>query len=664
MSIVSLQNASFDFGRERILHEASLSIFAGVKSALVGDNGAGKSTLFSLLTGDLPLHGGTRQVATRAVIRLLRQETTFDSGQTGGEALYDSVLGAAFAPELALEDELARAATALEGAPPDAWEELARRQGRLQAEYERLAGYSCRARLESALHGLGLPPDLWSRSLGTLSGGERRRAALAAVLLAGGDLLLLDEPTNHLDLDACEWLEEFLLRLPCAMILVSHDRFFLDRVAAQTLHLSRGRLTTYSGNYTFFTRARGEQARQALTAWSRQRDRIRGTEDFIRRNLAGQKTKQAQSRRKLLAREERLERPPGEDGGFAMRLVPRRESGGLTFEVEELSRGFDSRPLWTGLDLLVTRGERLGIVGPNGCGKSTLLRLLAGLDLPDRGGVKIGHHVDLGYYDQHLRTVSDARTVLEEMAHAAPAATVGELRGFLAAFGFGPDAFDRPVGALSGGERGRLALMRLIKEGHNTLLLDEPTNHLDVHACEALEEALAGFAGTLIVVSHDRRFLDRVVQRLAVFTPDPTGAAGSRVELFPGNYAQWRERQAALAAGSPAAAPGIGERGGAARPRGAGGAPVDTFGASGAAEAPLSKNERTRRLLWIAEAEAEIGRLEQRRDEVTTELAQPRLAPGHVRELSERLTETEAALAERLARWEQWGREIEGATDG
>ncbi len=319
--------------------------------------------------------------------------------------------------------------------------------------------------------------------------------------------------------------------------------------------------------------------------------------------------------------------------------------------MEDLSRGFDGRPLWTGLDLLVARGERLGIVGPNGCGKSTLLRLLAGLDLPDRGGVKIGHHVDLGYYDQHLRTVSDARTVLEEMAHAAPAATVGELRSFLAAFGFGPDAFDRPVGALSGGERGRLALMRLIREGHNTLLLDEPTNHLDVHACEALEEALAGFAGTLIVVSHDRRFLDRVAQRLAVFTPDPTGAAGSRVELFSGNYAQWRERQAARAAGAPAAAQGPGERGGAARPRGAG-------------EASLSKNERTRRLLWIAEAEAEIGRLEQRRDEVMAELAQPRLAPARVRELSECLTETEAVLAERLARWEQWGREIEGATDG
>ncbi|MHB8078518.1 MAG: ribosomal protection-like ABC-F family protein [Candidatus Krumholzibacteriia bacterium] len=661
MSIVSLQNASFDFGRERILHEANLSIFPGVKSALVGDNGAGKSTLLSLLTGELPLHGGTRQVAARAVIRLLRQETTFDAGRAGEETLYDSVLGAAYAPELALEAELAQVAAALVAARPDTWEELALRQGRLQAEYERLAGYTCRARLESALHGLGLPPALWGRTLGTLSGGERRRAALAAVLLAGGDLLLLDEPTNHLDLDACEWLEEFLLRLPCATVLVSHDRYFLDRVATRTLYLSRGRLTAYSGNYTFFTRARGEQERQELTAWSRQQERIRGTEDFIRRNLAGQKTKQAQSRRKLLAREERLERPPGEEGAFAMRLVPRRESGGLTFEVEGLARGFGDRPLWSGLDLLVARGDRLGIVGPNGCGKSTLLRLLAGLDLPDRGGVKIGHHVDLGYYDQHLRTVSDARTVLEEMAHADPAATVGELRGFLAAFGFGPDAFDRPVGALSGGERGRLALMRLIKEGHNTLLLDEPTNHLDVRACEALEAALAGFAGTLIVVSHDRRFLDRVAQRLAVFVPDPTGAAGSRVELFAGSYAQWREWQAELAARAPAAARGGEERsGGGARARGVEGTPA---GSSGAAAA-LSKNERTRRLRWIAEAEAEIGRLESRRDDVTAELAQPRLAPGRVRELSALLAETEAALAERLALWEQWGREIEGATDG
>jgi ATP-binding cassette subfamily F protein 3 len=209
--------------------------------------------------------------------------------------------------------------------------------------------------------------------------------------------------------------------------------------------------------------------------------------------------------------------------------------------------------------------------------------------------------------------------------------------------------------------------MRLIREGHNTLLLDEPTNHLDVNACEALEEALAGFAGTLIVVSHDRRFLDRVAQRLAVFTPDPTGAAGSRVELFAGNYAQWRERQAALAAGAPVSghAQGGSERGGvAARPRGGGGAPADAADASRATEASLSKNERTRRLRWIAEAEVEIGGLEQRRDEVMAELAQARLAPARVRELSERLAETEAVLAERLARWEQWGREIEGATDG
>jgi len=657
MSLVSIQNASFDFGRERILAGANLSLFAGVKYALVGDNGAGKTTLLSLLSGELPLHGGTRQAAGRLAIRHLRQETTFDPAREGDAPLYDSVLRAAFAPELELEAELARAAAALAAAPAREAEALAHRQGELQAEYERLRGYEARARLEAALHGLGLPDAIWTQPLGALSGGERRRAALTAVLLAGGDLLLLDEPTNHLDLAACEWLEEFLLRAKAAVVLVSHDRHFLDRVATQTLHLADGRLTLHSGNYSFFARARAEQDRQALVAWERQQERVRRTEDFIRRNIAGQKSRQAQSRRRLLAREERLARPSAARGAYPLRLEPRRESGTLALEIEGLSKGFGAQRLWAGLSLLVMRGERVGIVGPNGCGKTTLLRVLAGLELPDRGTVRLGHNVDLGYYDQLLRGVNDARTVLEEVAAVDPAATVGELRGFLAAFGFGPDTLDRPVGALSGGERARLSLLRLIKEGHNTLLLDEPTNHLDTRAREALEDALAGFPGTLVVVSHDRRFLDRLAGRLLVFGAASDGSP--TLEVFPGNYAGWHARQAARQVEMAAGGAGPSPAGG--RPLAAGASVAPPAAPAGEVRASLSKNEVARRRRWMAEAEREIAALEQERDGLVSELATPRLAPERLRAVNARLPELEAVLAGKLALWEEWGREIEGA---
>ncbi len=658
MSLVTLQNASFDFGRERILHQANVNLFAGVKYGLVGDNGAGKTTLLAILAGELPLHEGTRQAGARVRIRTLRQETTFDPGREGGITTYDVVAREAFSAELRLEEELAEVTRSLEKAATHEAEGLARRQGRLLAEYERLGGYAIRARLEAALLGLGLPEPMWRRPLGELSGGERRRAALAGILLAGGDLLLLDEPTNHLDLEACEWLEAYLGKLPSAAVVVSHDRQFLDRIATQTLHIGGGRLSLYSGDYSFFARARREQERQELAAWQRQSEMIRKTEDFIRRNIAGQKSRQAQSRRRKLAKVERLDRPPAAARLFNLRLEPQRQSGAVVMEIADVAKGYDGRPLLRGFSLLVTRGQRIGVVGPNGCGKSTLLRLLAGLELPDRGTVRLGHEVDLGLYDQQLRSVSDSRSVLEEMWAVDPAATEGDLRSFLAAFGFGPDLVDRSVGALSGGERARLALLRLIKEGHNTLLLDEPTNHLDIRSRESLEEALADYDGTIIVASHDRRFLDRIVTSLLVYGQ---GAGAGRVESFPGNYSAWHERRLADAAARQAAPPAPAPAASAvpAAPR----RPQPAAKAPNGSPPGLSKNEIARRRRWMAEAEEAIGALERERAAAVTSLTDPCLAPERVRALGRRLEEIEAALAEKLALWEQWGREVEGATD-
>jgi len=428
VSLVTLQDAAFDYGREKILRGVRVSLHAGEKVALVGANGTGKTTLLSLMAGTLSLHAGTRQVAGRIRIRLLRQETTLDVGEGPAPGLHDAVAAAAFAREQEIERQLARLAERLQrAAGEDDQAVLIQEQGRLQDEYERRDGYTVRARLEAALRGVGLQPETWDTPVDRLSGGERRRAALVTVLLAGADLLLLDEPTNHLDLASREWLESFLGQAPAAAVIVSHDRHFLDRLTTRTLHLDRGRLVSYSGNYTFFDQQRRLRYEQDLAAWERQQVRFRQTEEYIRRNIEGQKTKQAQSRRKQMEKEEKLERPAAEPGLIRFRLQPVRPSGGTVLQVHGLSKAYDDRALLRGFDFHVSRGERVGIVGPNGCGKSTLLKLLAGRENPDAGRVVVGHNVDLGYYDQELASVSDRNTALQEMAAVDPTATVGEL---------------------------------------------------------------------------------------------------------------------------------------------------------------------------------------------------------------------------------------------
>ncbi len=660
MSLLSLLDADFDYGRETILCHVQLNLLPGVKYALVGANGAGKTTLLSVLAGELPLNGGARQISAGVRIRWLRQDMVLAAPGEEEQPLLACVEREAFGPELALEAEMARLSHLLAASGEQAGHErLTRELGRLQTEFEHREGYTRHARLEAALGGVGLPSSCWERPLAALSGGERRRAALAAILLAGADLLLLDEPTNHLDLAGCEWLEGFLQSHAGTAVLVSHDRQFLDRLAQQTLELEGGRLTAYSGNYSSYERARRQQRQQEETAWQRQQEWIASTEDYIRRNIAGQKTRQAQSRRKQLARVKRLERPGARSASYRLAFHPARASGSVVLQVEGLRKSHGGRLLIAGLELLVARGQRIGVVGPNGCGKTTLLRVLCGQESPDAGVVSLGHNVDLGVYDQQILGVSDQHQVIEELAVVDPGATIGELRSRLGAFGFGEELYDRLVGRLSGGERGRLALLRLMLEGHNTLLLDEPTNHLDVRCRESLEEGLAAYDGTLIVVSHDRRFLDRVVERLLVFTPEE---AEGRVLLFPGNYGEFRryrlERQASGnesgTAGAAAAGVAGGGRGRASASR------ADGEEAAGpAGPRPLSKNERARRRRWIAEVEEDISALEAERRRLLEAMAAPDLPASERLEMGNRCVEIDRALAARMELWEQWSREIE-----
>jgi len=655
MALVSLVNAHFDYGREKILRGVNVALHPGGMCALVGANGAGKTTLLSIIAGEIEMPSDVRQTMGKVRIRFLRQETTLH--QVGSEArgLLDTVAEEAFGQERALEKTLGDIAHQIaETNDAETISRLTTEQGKLQAEFERLNGYSVQSRLESALRGVGLFPESWSRTVDQLSGGERRRAALATVLLSGADLLLLDEPTNHLDLASCEWLEGYLNQYPGAAVVVSHDRQFLDKVVDRTLQLDRGKLVSYSGNYSFFDKQSALRYEQDLNAWQRQQITIRQMDEYIRKNIEGQQTKQAQARRKQLDKLERLERPGTEPGLFRFQLTPVRESGGTVMQLENLGKSYEQRPLMQNLEMHISRGDRIGIVGPNGCGKSTLLKMMAGRIFPDTGSIVMGHHADVGFYDQELSSVSDHNTVLGEMIAVDPRATLGEHRSFLGAFGFGEEIFDRQVGRLSGGERGRLALLRLIKEGHNTLLLDEPTNHLDIRSRESLEAALIDFPGTLIVVSHDRRFLNKIVDRLIIFPAvDEVEARNSgQIGHFLGNYNDLlrhnKAAQEALSSKDRAKA--------AADSQNKEVRPIKT---NAGGFVPLSKNERKRRQEWLNEVEEAILDLEAEKDEALPRMSSADLDNQVRLDLAQRCAAIDKELGDLMTRWEHLSLEIE-----
>ncbi len=481
-----------------------------------------------------------------------------------------------------------------------------------------------------------------------LSGGEQRVAALASVLLQGADLLLLDEPTNHLDLAAIEWLEEHLANQHSALLVVSHDRSFLNRLCTITFHLRDAQLTRYSGGYAFFEQERAERDRLALLAYERQQEEIARSEEYIRRNIVGQKTKQAQSRRKRLEKMDRLERP-SEERTLRLRLSPARRGGNTVLVAEGLAKAFGEKRLFAGLDLQISRGEKIGLVGANGAGKTTLVRILMGKLPPDAGAVRLGKDIDLGFFDQHLDLVSDAHTVEAEFRTLDPTMSEGECRSQLARFGFFADDLDKTVAMLSGGERNRLSLLKLVYQRHNFLILDEPTNHLDIPATESLEVALRAYSGTLLVISHDRTFLEGLVERV-IEVKD--GAATD----FPG---PWKEF---LARGREAASPPVAAGPVRAQPAGNGGrgasSPPEAAAVKG--PAPWSKNRLAQRRRELSALEASIAQATAEKSEVETALAGSHaLDREEIMRLTARHQELVAALERREERWARWSVELE-----
>jgi ATP-binding cassette subfamily F protein 3 len=531
MTIVQVDHVTFGYGVDLLFEDVCFTLAAGERLALVAPNGQGKSSLLRILAGELEPDEG-RVLMPRAVrVGYLHQSHEPDPSSTVVEVLMKP-FGAARAARHALTEAEHGAA---QGRPEDL-----DRLAHAQDHYQRIGADAVEREVSTIATRVGFSDADLGRAVASLSGGERGRLQLAAVLAAKPDLLLLDEPTNHLDIESTEWLEAFLRGFPGAVVVVSHDRAFLDATCPRTAELGLFRFRLYEAPYSTYLVLREEDLARERRELELQRAEIAKTEDFIRRNLAGQGTNQAKSRRRMLDKLVRIERPEdiwADAKKLGMRFAPGRRSGEVVIDAKALGATRGGRRLFQGIDLQVRRLERLCIVGPNGSGKSTLLKRLAGLGEPsDEGDVRLGTNLDSGYFDQHLESLDPRRSCVEEIRAVRPDMVVDAARQYLSRFRFfGDDAF-RAVGSLSGGERTRLALARLLLVPRNLLLLDEPTNHLDIPACEILEEALANFDGTVIVVSHDRRFLDRVATR--VFHLDD-----GVVTLYPGTYSDFVARR-------------------------------------------------------------------------------------------------------------------------
>ena len=523
MILLSVNGVVKHFGPEPVLDGVTFEVRPGEKIGLVGPNGAGKTTLLKILAGREDADAGQIELHSSASMEYLEQQPEWAPGRTlwqEAETALDHLI--------ALVKEAEDTAHALAAAgDPRQHAQLGKRYDRLQHELERRDAYHLDHKIERVLDGLGFDKASHHRPLEQLSGGQQNRLMLAKLLLRDPDVMLLDEPSNHLDIEATQWLETFLAETRQAVVVVSHDRYFLDKVTNRTLELYQGTVDDFTGNFSAYWRQKAERLKVQSRTYEKQQEEIAKTEDFIRRNAYGQKHAQAKDREKKLARIERVD-PPREIAAPAMGFPPADRTGDIVLRVEQLAKAFD-RPLFADLSFDVLRGQRWGIIGPNGTGKTTLLRCLVGQQQPDGGRISLGAGVRIGYYDQMLSGLDEQLPVVEAVRPPGKEFNEPQRRGLLARFGLTGDAVFQSVGSLSGGERSRAALARLSATDANFLVLDEPTNHLDLWACDSLERSLGEFDGTVLFVSHDRYFLNRVADHLLVVEPH-------RFRVIEGNY--------------------------------------------------------------------------------------------------------------------------------
>ena len=523
MSLVRLNQVTKSYDPYLILDEISMSIEHGDRIGLIGKNGTGKTTLIEIIAGIIEDFKGNVRYAKRLQIGYLSQEPNLEADCSLRQEMFK-----VFQAQRDLEDEMLLLSEEMAEDPS-----LLDGYARLQEQHERMGGYDYEYQTNRTLGGLGFRDSDFNLKTGVLSGGQKSRAALAKLLLEDPDLLLLDEPTNHLDIKAIEWLENFLnTEYQGAVIIVSHDRYFLDRVARKIVELRNQKLKEYPGNYTRYLEIRQTEKIAQEREYKKQQRYIAHEEDFIRRNMAGQRTREAQGRQKLLDRLERVEKPETAEKTIKLRFTPDVRGGNDILQCQDLGKRYGDKQIFEDVNIEVYRQDVVGVIGPNGVGKTTLFRMILGNELPTSGKLKIGHNLHFGYYDQELAGLNQDNTIIDEIWALRPTQKQGEVRSFLGRFLFSEDEVFKWIGDLSGGEQSRVMLAKLLLENANVLLLDEPTNHLDIPSREVLEAALAEYPATIFMISHDRYFLNKLVNKLLVFE---NGTA----KLFYGNYAEY-----------------------------------------------------------------------------------------------------------------------------
>ena len=539
MIVLACDKVTKSFGIDIILNQITFSVNAGERVGVVGGNGAGKSTLFKIITGILPMDSGEIYKAKDTSLGYLPQNTVLESEKT----IWDELMQV-YAPVLELEKILREMEQQM--ADYDAMDEaqysrLLNEYSKLQESFEEQGGYSYESYIKGVLTGLGFSPEEFHMPIPHLSGGQKTRVALAKVLLEKPNILLLDEPTNHLDLDAIQWLEDYLSAYPGTIMIISHDRYFLDSLCNNILEIENTTCRLFKGNYTSYQKQKSQWIAQREKEYSAQQKEMARQQEIIERyrSINTEKSvKAAESRQKMLDKMEKVEKVyHTEQARFSFDIS--RQSGRDVLMVDSLSKSFGDNVLFKDISFNLRLGDRVAIIGPNGCGKSTLFKIILGQIPPTSGSVKLGTGVEIGYYDQELTSLNPNNTVLDELWDSFPQMTETEIRNALAARLFKGDDVYKPVASLSGGEKSRLILTKLVLANNNFLMLDEPTNHLDMPSREELEKALSEFPGTILMISHDRYFLNKIANRIIVLD-------SGQITEYLGNYEDYINKKKAM----------------------------------------------------------------------------------------------------------------------
>ena len=638
--ILACQNISKSFGTDEIIKNASFHIEENEKAAIVGINGAGKSTLLKIIMQEIDADEGTVTVAKGKTIGYLAQHQEQDSDKT----IYEEVLSVK-QPVIEMEKRLRAMEDAMNGCDADEMEKLLADYNKLNHEFELQEGYAYKSEVTGVLKGLGFGEEDFDKKMSELSGGQKTRVALGRLLVTKPDIILLDEPTNHLDMNSIAWLETYLMNYKGAVIIVSHDRYFLDRVVTKVIEVFQHRVSVFLGNYSDYA-VKKKSAREALLRqyYNQQRE-IKHQEEVITKLKSFNREKsikRAESREKMLDKMERLEKPVEDNTDIHITLEPNIVSGNDVMKVEGLAKQFDGNYLFSGIDFEIKRGERVALIGNNGTGKTTMLKIINGLIAPDGGEVRLGTNVHIGYYDQEHHVLHMEKTLVEEISDDYPYLNNTQIRNVLAAFLFtGDDVFKR-IGDLSGGERGRVSLAKLMLSEANFLILDEPTNHLDITSKEILESALNQYTGTVFFVSHDRYFINQTATRILDLT-------GKTVINYIGNYDYYlekREEQTALHVTAGQAEARVPEKTSAVK--------MD-WEQQKKEQARIRKQENA-----IKKVEADIEAKEQAIAEIDEKLADPAIATNSAKlnELGSLRAKEQEALEELYEQWETLSSEL------